>query len=79
MPFTNMARHTFGGNPRHFPAMKGLMVNYLYITFYHKISGRSLDQWIPAHLNTCRRLIHNALSDGAIEVVDYENGEVIDT
>jgi hypothetical protein len=79
VPFTDMARYPFGGDPRRFSEMKELMIDHLYMTFYHKISGRSLDQWIPAHLNTCRRLIYDALSTGAIEEIDYENGEVIDT
>lgn len=60
--FTGVAHHTFGYNPWHFSAIRELIVNYLYSTFYHKISGRSLDQWIPVHLNTCWRLIHNVLS-----------------
>ena len=78
VPFVDMARHTFGGDPRRFSDMNTLMINHLYMMFYHKISGTSLDQWIPAYVHRCRALIHNALSDGAIEAVDYENGEVID-
>ena len=69
----------FGGDPRRFSDMNTLMIDHLYITFYHKISGTSLDQWVPSHVDRCRELIHNALSEGAIEEVDYENGEVIDT
>jgi hypothetical protein len=79
VPFTDMAHHTFGGDPWHFSTMNVIVINHLYLTFYHKISGRSLDQWIPTGLHTCRRLIYDALSDGAIEEVEYENGEVVDT
>ena len=78
VPFTEMARHTFGGDPRRLSEMHHLMVNHLYTTFYNKISGTSLDQWVPVHLDRCRRLIYDALSDGALEEVEYENGEIVD-
>ena len=77
-PFTEMARQIFGGDPRHLSLMFDLMVTHLYITFYNKISGTSLDQWIPTHVNRCRRLIYDSLSDGALEVIRLENGEVVD-
>jgi hypothetical protein len=51
--FTDMAHHTFWGDPWHFSAMNVLMINYLCMTFYREISGRSLDQWIPTGLHTC--------------------------
>jgi hypothetical protein len=72
-----MARQIFGGDPRHLSLMFGLMIDHLYITFYNKISGTSLDQWIPVHLNSCRWLIYDALSDGGLEEVRFENGEVV--
>ena len=65
-PFTEMARHTFGGDPRCLSRMYQVMIDHLYLTFYNKISGTSMDQWIPLHLNSCRRLIYDALADGAI-------------
>lgn len=58
--------------------MFNLMINHLYITFYNKMSGTSLDQWIPTHLNACRRLIHDALSDGALEEMWFENGDIVE-
>ena len=78
VPFTEMARHTFGGDPRRFSSMFDHMEEHLYFTFYNKITGTSMSQWIPQHLDTCRRLIHNALSDGAIFETEYVNGEVVD-
>jgi hypothetical protein len=53
------------------------MINHLYVTFYNKISGISIQQWIPRYLETCRRLIHNSLTDGAIWEAEYVNGEVV--
>jgi hypothetical protein len=77
-PFTEMARHTFGGDPRCLSRMYQVMIDHLYLTFYNKISGTSMDQWIPLHLNSCRRLIYDALADGAIEEVEFHNGEEVD-
>jgi hypothetical protein len=37
-----------------------------------------MDQWIPLHLTICCRLIYDALSDGALEEVEFVNGDVVD-
>ena len=37
-----------------------------------------MDQWIPLHPDICHRLIYDALSDGALEEVEFVNGEVAD-
>ena len=76
-PFTTMARSFFGGDPRSFTNMFDLMTRHLYFTFYNKISGRSLEQWIPRYLHQCRHLIHSALADGAIFETEYVDGEVV--
>ena len=52
---------------------------WCFATKSKKISGISLDQWIPTGFHTCRRLIYDAISDGAIEEVEYENGDDVDT
>ena len=75
-PFTEMARHTFGGDHHCLSRMYQVMIDHLYLTFYNKISGTSMDQWISHHLDICHRLIYDALSDGALEVVEFVNGEV---
>ena len=77
VPFTEMARHTFGGDPRYFSQMFDEMVNHLYFTFYNKISGNSLDQWIPQYVDRCRRLIHDALSSSALFETTYVDGEAV--
>ena len=77
-PFTEMVRHTFGGDPCCLLRMYQVMIDHLYVTFYNKISGTSMDQWIPLHLSICRRLIYDALSDGALKEVEFDNGEVVD-
>jgi len=77
-PFTEMARFVFGGDPRRLSEMNNLFISHAYYSFYNKISGSSLDQWVPSSLNTCRRLIYDALSSDAIEEVEFEDGEVVD-
>jgi hypothetical protein len=76
-PFTEMARHTFGGDPRCLSKMNDQMIDHLYITFYNKISGTSLGQWIPEHLDRCREIVYDALCDGAIGETEYVDGNVV--
>jgi hypothetical protein len=78
-PLTEMACHTFGGDPWHFSEMNMLTINHLYKMFYHKIPGRRLDQKIPTGLHTCQRQIYDDLSDSAIKEAEYVNEEVVDT
>jgi len=56
------------------------MGNYIssYNTFFNKISGSSLNQWLPEKLDLCRELILNSVSDGAIKEIELEDGQVID-
>ena len=76
-PCTHMARHTFGGDPRRFSPMFDVMLDHLYKTFYNKISGRSMEQWIPRHLDRCRGLIYNSLHRGAVARDEYFNGQLV--
>ena len=77
-PYTEMARHTFGGDPRRFSTMFNLMVDHLYFTFYNKISGTSMDQWVPRYLERCRMLIYTALGNSALYEREYVDGELVD-
>ena len=76
-PFTEMSFHTFGGDTGNFSKMLDLMNDHLFCSFYNKISGMSLSQWIPAHLHQCCQRIFDALLSGAIEETEYMTGEVI--
>ena len=79
IPFTTMAgERAFGGDPRDMSKMFAAMVDHLYETFYHKISGTSLEQWLPHRLRDCRRLIHNRLVDTLVEERHFVNGELVD-
>ena len=43
VPFTDMARHPFGGDPRRYSSMFDLMVDHLYFTSYYvRLQDRSL-------------------------------------
>ncbi len=77
-PFAEMARFVFGGDPCHLSEMNILFINQGYTTFYNKISGYSMNQWIPHILHTCRLLIYDALSSDAIEEVEFMDGQVVD-
>jgi len=77
-PFTEMARFVFGGDPRRLSEMNDLLISYAYNAFYNKISGTSLDQWLPDKLDLCRKLILSSVASGAIEEIEFEDGQVID-
>jgi hypothetical protein len=73
-----MARFVFGGDPRSLSEMNSIFIEFGYNTFFNKISGTSLEQWIPSHLDVCRQLIYDALASGGIEEVEFEDGQVVD-
>ena len=56
-PFTEMARFVFGGDPHRLSEANTLFINHGYNTFFNKISGTSLEQWMPRDLDLCRELI----------------------
>ena len=71
-----MTRHSFSGDPHDMSNFFDTMVDHLYGTFYNKISGTSLGQWIPEHLHRRRQIIYAALSFSAIGETQYVNGKV---
>ena len=76
-PFTEMARFVFGGDPRRLSEANSLFIEHAYNKFYHKISGKSLQQWLPSHLHLCRRLIYDDVMRGAIQEITTENGQEV--
>ncbi len=77
-PFTEMSKNTFGGDPRYLSSMFDAMVEYLYYSFYNKISGTILNQWIPSQVHLRWKLIHDTLTDSAIEVSNFVDGALVD-
>jgi len=77
-PFTEMACFIFGGDPRRLSEANILFINHGYNTFFNKISGTSMEQWLPRDLDLCRQLIYVDLMSGAIEEVTFEDGQEVD-
>jgi len=73
-----MARFVFCGDPCRLSEMNDLFISYAYNAFYNKILGKSLDQWLPDKLDLCRELILSSVASGAIEEIEFEDGQVID-
>jgi hypothetical protein len=69
-PYTAMIQK-FGGDPRRFTKTIRLMTNPLYDTFYHKITGDSMRQWLP-NITTFQRAIWEKLVEG--ETVEIREG-----
>jgi hypothetical protein len=72
-----MARFVFGGDPHRLSEMNDLFIAYSYNTFFNKISGTSLNQWLPDKLDLCRELIFNSVTTGAIKEIQFEDGQVV--
>jgi hypothetical protein len=77
-PFTKMAHFVFGDNPRHLSEMNDFLIHHAYNTFYNKILGTSLNQWLPDKLDVCQELIFNSVESGAIKVIQFEDSQVVD-
>ncbi len=73
-----MAHFVFGGNPHCLLELNDLFIHYAYNTFYNKISGISLNQWLPDKLEVCQELIYNSVTTGAIEQIQLKDGQVVD-
>jgi hypothetical protein len=76
-PFTEMARFIFRGDPCCLLEANILFINHGYNTFFNKISGTSLEQWLPRDLDMCRQLIDDDLMSGAIEEVAFKDGQEV--
>mgnify|MGYP001287555272 CR=1 FL=1 len=51
-----LSLYHFGGDPRRFTYTVRAVSDFLYKTFYHKISGDSMSQWLP-HIDAFRHAI----------------------
>jgi hypothetical protein len=58
--------------------MNDSLIHHAYNTFYNKISGTSLNQWLPERLDVCQELIFNSVATGAIEEVQFGDGQVVE-
>ena len=68
--FTDMSSAgVFGGDPREFSNIIFWIVNYMYKTFYHKISGHSLNMWLPHWVDEFRYAIWDRFNNGYVEEI----------
>ena len=73
-PYTTMAQLRFGGDPRRLTFAVRAVAEHLYSTFYHKVSGDSMRQWISA-MHTFREAVWRKLVDGVL--VELEHGRQV--
>ena len=74
-PNTQMARDTFGGDPRLFTYYIRAIASHLYIHFYHKISGDSMRMWVDL-VDDFRGAIWDKLQDGIINERDRDGRDI---
>jgi hypothetical protein len=46
LSWTQLCKDTFGGDPRQWSPGFKWFINHLFVTFYHKISGHSIEMWL---------------------------------
>ena len=63
-PWTRLIDGFFGGCPRRWSYAFRWFINHLFTLFYHKISGRSMEMWLP-QLNNFKQLIIDRLRQPA--------------
>lgn len=73
--YTRMANTVFGGDPRKITWYIREILDHLHDTFYHKISGDSMSQWLPLIDDFCEA-IHNKLLDGIVRETRSDGTEI---
>ena len=74
-PFTRLAQTTFGGDPRKYTYHVRSISDHLYSHFYHKISGDSMQQWVP-FVADFRRAIWDKLLSGLVNEQHADGSEI---
>ena len=62
--WTQLSKDVFGGNPRRWSPLFHWFVDFLFVNFYHKISGRSIEMWLD-QLDEFKQAILNRLAQPA--------------
>ena len=73
-----LSLYHFGGDPRRFTYTIRAIGHFLYETFYHKISGDSMRQWLP-HLDSFRDAIWRKIISGGTIETSFENNQPQET
>jgi hypothetical protein len=73
-PWTRLVpSHYFGGDARHWSAAFHWFINHLFINFYYKISGRSIEGWI-GQVEDFKKAILDRLAQPAHPIeLDYDD------
>jgi hypothetical protein len=73
-PWTRLISGNFGGDVRRWSAAFRWFVEHIFVNFYHKISGTSIESWIP-EINSFKLAILDSLAQPAhpIEVEYFED------
>ena len=58
---TFLARHVFGGGAARLCVGLDIITDYLFVKFFHKISGSSLEDWVD-QVDDFRKVIHTRLT-----------------
>jgi hypothetical protein len=70
-----MASDVFGGDPRRLSYMTRAITDHLYNTFYHKISGDSMHQWVP-FVDNFRTAIWDQILSGLVNERRKDGSEI---
>jgi hypothetical protein len=71
-----MSLHYFGGDPIRFSYSIQAIGKYLFTTFYHKISGNSMNQWI-SKIDDFRNTIWRKISAGGTMEINVTNETLV--
>ena len=74
-PFTRMSETVFGGDPRIFTNFVREIADHLYQTFYHKMSGDSMRQWVP-FIDDFRAAIWDKMLNGLVRETSRDGSQV---
>jgi len=72
-PITRLVMGHFSGEPRRWSYTFKWFVNHLFVMFYHKISGRSLEMWIPEIQNFKQNIVDRLRKPAHRREMEYFN------
>jgi hypothetical protein len=74
-PWTRLMPNHFGGDARCWSVVFCWFIDHLFINFYHKISGRSIESWIIWIIQEFKKAILDCLAQPAHPIeLDFDEG-----
>ncbi len=77
-PWTRLIPGNFGGNVRRWSAAFRWFIEHIFITFYHKISGSSIEMWIADIFNFKQAILDRLAQPAHPIEIEYFEEEGID-